>query len=122
MSKDCYYFKHDSNARHDHKILAMRSKYGSAGYGNYWIIIEEMRESSNYKLEDKMIMWTSLSDQMKLSVEELKVFVNDCIENYELFGKEGEYIYSPALLKRMADLDLIRSKRSMAGKSRWDNE
>ena len=40
MAKDAYYFSHDANARLDPKNQAMICKYGMAGYGMYWIIIE----------------------------------------------------------------------------------
>ena len=48
MSKDAYYFPHDSNARHDPKIVAMTAVYGMAGYGYYWAIIEILREQKDY--------------------------------------------------------------------------
>ncbi|MDQ7860585.1 DUF4373 domain-containing protein [Peribacillus frigoritolerans] len=51
MSKDAYYFTHDSNARHDPKVTAMRGVYGSEGYGWYWMLIEMLRESNDYKLD-----------------------------------------------------------------------
>ena len=33
MSKDAYYFSHDSNAQHDPKILRMMAKRGWKAYG-----------------------------------------------------------------------------------------
>jgi len=46
--KEAYYFSHDSNARNDEKILAMRMELGMEGYGVYWSIIEKMRENTDY--------------------------------------------------------------------------
>ena len=51
MSKDAYYFPHDSNARQDVKILKLRIKHGWAGYGLYWGIIEALRDQDNYAFE-----------------------------------------------------------------------
>jgi hypothetical protein len=42
--KDAYYFSHDTNARNDPKIAAMRQSYGVEGYGLYWIVVEMLAE------------------------------------------------------------------------------
>lgn len=118
MAKDSYYFQHDSNARYDPKIQALIKKYGIEGYGRYWILIEILRDSSNYKLEDKSYVWLSLAEQMLCSVEDIKKFVNDCIKEFELIEKIDKLFYSPSLLCRMLKLDDIRQKRSKAGS--WD--
>lgn len=120
MSKDSYYFKHDSNARHDPKIQALIKKYKIEGYGRFWIIIEMLRESTHYKLEDKHYVWLSLAEQMLCSVEEVKKFVADCVKEFELLTKEDTFFYSPALLARMIKLDDIRAKRSKAGA--WERD
>ena len=116
MAKDCYYFKHDANARRDPKIRSLRKKYGSAGYGNYWIIIEELRETSKYKLEDKPYVWDSLAEQMFMSIEDAKAFVKDLANGFDLLAQEKGFFWSPSLSQRMSQLDLIRQKRSYAGK------
>ena len=53
MSKDAYYFPHDSNARHDPKIIAMTSVYGMEGYAWYWVIVEMLREQESYRYSFK---------------------------------------------------------------------
>jgi len=120
--KDSYYFKHDSNARNDPKIKALVNKYGIEGYGRFWIVVEMLRESSNYKLNDKQYIWDALAEQMKCNVDEVKIFVKDCTENFELFTQENGFFYSESLLTRMIKLDSIRRKRSQAAHTRWDNE
>ena len=40
--KKTSYFSHDSNARNDEKILAVRMKYGAEGYGIYFMILERL--------------------------------------------------------------------------------
>lgn len=42
------YFSHDSNARNSEKLLNVRMKYGAAGYGIYFMIIERLREEGDY--------------------------------------------------------------------------
>ena len=48
MSKDAYYFPHDSNARNDKRLIKVRMKYGMQGYGIYFGIIEILREQNDY--------------------------------------------------------------------------
>ena len=129
MAKDAYYFKHDAGARHDPKIKSLINKYGIEGYGRFWIVIEMLRESSTYKLEDKEYIWTALAEQMHIDIEEVKIFIKDCTNVFELLQQENGYFYSDSLLKRMSDLDLIRQKRKFAAdvlhgnttKKTWDD-
>lgn len=120
--KDAYYFKHDSNARHDPKIKALINKYNIEGYGRFWVVIEMLREASNYKLEDKAYIWDALAEQMKCPVPQVKVFIKDCIEEFELFVQEDGFFYSASLLGRMTILNEIRSKRKFAADVRHGNQ
>lgn len=121
MSKDAYYFKHDANARRDPKIRSMMRKYGAAGYGWYWIIIENLRESTGYRLRYDDVTLESLSDDMKSTLQETRDFIDYlCSDNLKLFIKtENEsgppHFYSMSLMLRMNHLDLIREKRAKAG-------
>jgi hypothetical protein len=120
--KDAYYFKHDANARHDPKIKALINKYGIEGYGRFWIILEVLRESNGYKLEDEEYIWQALAEQMKTTTEEVKVFLSDCINKFKLFTENDGFIYSLPFLERMSKLEEIRQKRIYASKIRWEKE
>ena len=119
--KDAYYFKHDSNASHDPKIKALINQYGIEGYGRFWIIIEMLRESSGYKLENKQYIWDALAEQMKCPIPEMKKFIKDCSETFELLVQEDGFFYSNSLLERMVKLDDIRKKRKFAADYRHGN-
>jgi len=118
MKKEAYYFPHDSNARNDNRIIAVRMKYGAEGYGIYFMIIEKMRECADYKcVKDYNVIAFDLrvdASIVKSIVEDFGLFV---------FTDDGKYIYSESLLQRMNPLDELRKKRSDAGKSgmekRW---
>lgn len=122
MSKDAYYFSHDSNAHKDPKILKLRAKYGWEGYGIYWAIIETLREQNNYKWlsNDKALLSYSFANGEPL----INDVLNYCIE-IELLIDDGEYIYSESLLTRMNVWEEKRKKRSEAGKKgaqkRWND-
>lgn len=111
MKKDAYYFTHDSNARNDEKLLAVRMKLGWEGYGLYWAIIEKLRDSSDYMcVKDYNLIAFDLrvdAAKVKSIVEEFRLFA---------FTEDGECFYSESLLQRMKHLDGKREKASNAGK------
>ena len=115
MSKDAYYFPHDSNARQDVKILKLRIKHGWAGYGLYWGIIEALRDQDNYAFEADQPELISLA--VGCSIDEITPVLNTCLE-VGLLKKEDGYIFSPSLKRRMERVDDIREKRRLAGKKR----
>lgn len=123
MSKEAYYFSHDANARHDPKILALRSEYGVKGYGIYWIIIEMLREQEGYKLPLKKYIFNAIAMQVQckdFAKDDAKVFVENCINEYELFAADEGFFWSNSLLKRMDKKQDLSEKRRAAAKARWD--
>lgn len=96
-----YYFKHDSNARNDEKLLSLRMKHGMRGYGIYWAIIEKMREATDYKLDKdyKSISWDIRAKEPE---------VRSIVEEFGLFAFEGEKFYSKRLINDMNAMDNMR--------------
>jgi hypothetical protein len=123
--KNAYYFSHDTNARRDPKIMALRKVYGAAGYGYYWMITEAMAEASEYKLKHKDWQIDALAMEMLCKHAAVTEFIDACVERFELFESDGEFFWSPSLLRRMKCLDKMKEKRSEAGKkgakARWVN-
>ena len=101
------YFPHDSDARSDDKIIALRIKHKWEGYGLYWALIEKLRESKNYTLKAD---YNVLAFDLRADAAILK---------------SGECFYSESLNTRMQPLDEKRAKLSDAGKrgneKRWKN-
>lgn len=121
--KDAYYFSHDSNARHDPKISAMRGVYGAEGYGWYWMLIEMMRDSSEYKLDIQgKYTFNAFALQLQSECKQIEEFVNDCIHEFKLFESDGASFWSNSLLRRMDKREEVKAKRSAAAKVRWDKE
>jgi len=121
MRKDAYYFHHDSNARHDPKIIAMLSSYGLKGYGCYWVFIEILREQEGYKYPiTGKYSWNSIAKELFLEVKEAKSFIEDCVTEFELFSMDDNYIWCDSLLKRMERLDNRRSQARDAALARWN--
>lgn len=117
--KDAYYFSHDCNARNDPKILAMRSKYGSEGYGWYWMIIEILREQPEYKLENNKYLCITLAMQLQCDNNAVHGYVENCINEYKLFESDGKYFWSNSLIRRMSQKDSKSEKARRAANARW---
>lgn len=111
MAKDAYYFSHDSNARNDEKMIAVRMRLGAEGYGIFFMILERLMESSEYmSVKDYNIIAFDLrvdASKVKSVIEDFGLFV---------FTEDGKYFYSESLNRRMVPLDNIKKQRSLAGK------
>ena len=115
------YFPHDSNARNDAKILKVRMKYGAEGYGVYFMLLERLRDDSEYM---------SVKDYNMIAFD-LRVdasLIKDIVENFGLFAfaDNGECFYSESFNKRMLIKDEVSNKRAAAGKKgaakRWNGK
>lgn len=120
--KDSFYFSHDLNARNDPKILALRSVYGMEGYGQYWVLIEMMREQDNYKLMLSKYVWNALALQMQCDATAAQKFVEDCINEFDLFESDGNAFWSNSLIRRMAKKDDKKEKARKAANARWNKD
>ncbi len=109
--KDAYWFRHDANGRHDHKMIALRAKYGSAGYGAFWMFIETLRETDGYLFPKKHL----LSLCLDFGYKELDALVADCVTEFELLEESDDYVWSPSLMKRMKKFEELKEIRATAG-------
>lgn len=118
---ETYWFKHDFNARRDQKILEMRSVYGAEGYGWWWMLIEMMRESSDYKLKlSGKYAIPTLAKELDADPDHLQQFIDDCIHEFELFQSDKKTFWSPSLMRRMTAYNDVIEKRREAANSRWN--
>lgn len=112
------YFSHDSNARNDEKIIRLRMRHKSAGYGVYFMILERMRDENNY-------MCAKDYNLIAFDLREDAALVKSVVEDFGLFvfTEDGKYFYSESFLNRMKKKEDVNERRSMSGKrganSRW---
>lgn len=115
------YFPHDSDARSDDKIIALRIKHKWEGYGLYWALIEKLRESKDYTLKAD---YNVLAFDLRSDAALIKSVINDF--GLFAFTDNGECFYSESLNIRMKPLDEKRAKLSNAGKrgneKRWKGD
>ena len=111
------YFTHDSNARSDTKMIALRMKHKWEGYGLYWALIERLRDSVCYKLP---IDYNVIAYDLRSDASVIKSIIKD----FGLFSftEDGECFYSESLLRRMKPLDEKKAKARVSANSRWGKE
>ena len=112
MSKDIkrLYLRHDVDAYDDIKIIVMRKKYGFAGYGLYWNLIERMWTEETLSMEYRDITFEAIQALAGDEID-VKQFINDCID-WELFVLEDGFFFSQSLIRRFETLDKEAKKKS----------
>lgn len=115
MNKEAYYFSHDSNARNDEKLLAIRMRFGAEGYGIYFMILERLRdESDNMSIKDYNI----LAFDFRVSSDKVK----SVIEDFELFEftEDKKYFYSQRMMNNMKIKNEKSEKARLSAEKRWN--
>ena len=128
MGRDVYYFSHDVNASNDPKIIVMKELCGVIAYAWWWILIEQLAVQEDYKLPMDKITFAGLAITFGMKQNEAKaskskqaeVFINFLINECELLETDGEYFWSPSLIRRNLlrknkQIEISR-KRSEAGR------
>lgn len=117
MGKKTNYFSHDSNARNDEKILALRIKFGAEGYGIFFMLLERLREETNYMcVKDYNLLAFDLrvnSSVLKSTVEDFGLFA---------FTEDGKCFYSDSFKERMNLKDIVSSKARESVNKRWEKQ
>lgn len=115
MKKDSYYFPHFYNARSDRKMLRVRRELGIEGYAIYFMLLEVLREQTNfsYPLEDIDL----LADEFKTSEQKIRTVIT----NYKLFQvNEQEFFYSDKLIQNLQPYIESSERARLAARKRWD--
>ena len=127
MAKDQpYYFSHDVNASTDPKIVAMMSEYGTISYAWWWLLIEKLAISEDYKLPFKKYTFIALDKELGMNTENERplnenerqlnenernffcsnksfLFINSLISDFELLEGDDKYFWSPSLVRRQEE-------------------
>lgn len=117
MIKDAFYFSHDSNARQDDKIIALRMKLRWEGYGLYWAIVEKLREASDYTLpRDYNAIAFDLRTEAKI--------IKSIIEDFGLFEftEDGKGFYSERMMRNMEEMNKKSQKARDSINKRWEKQ
>ncbi len=119
--KEAYYFSHDSNSRHDPKILALRLVYDYQGYGWYFAIVEILREQQEYKYDISLpFSWNALASELNTTPEKIKTFIDDCIHTFKLFNSDENFFWSESLNRRMKEKEERTKTAKKAALASWE--
>ncbi|MEO7048903.1 MAG: Lin1244/Lin1753 domain-containing protein [Ferruginibacter sp.] len=116
MAKETFYFRHDYNARNDDKILELRAKFGSEGYGIFWMIIETMAENENGGAKASLMGGLSLG--YGVAMGRLMEIIGCCLSIGLLYEDAG-YYYSKRLLTHKEFRKNLSQFGSEGANKRW---
>lgn len=118
MKKDAYYFPHFSNARNDSKLIKLRRVLGIEGYGLYFMLLEVLREQTNFKfpilgIEDLAYEWHISKEKIASVIKDFDLFE---IHDNKFFSSKLIFYLQPYLEKseRARHAALIRWKNANA--------
>lgn len=110
--KKTYYFQHDYNARNDPKLQAVMIKYGLAGIGAFWCIVEMLYE------QDGTLPITSIpSIAFILHADE--EMLKNIVCKMDLFECNKKIFWSRSVRKRLGLINEISDIRRKAAEKRW---
>ena len=109
MTKDAYWFRHDSNARNDSKLMKLRRIAGLEGVGLYWCVVEMLREANAYQLPE------GARDDICFDMR-VDPGVFDTLIDCELLTISEGVIYSESLIARMQSWEAKREKLKENGR------
>jgi hypothetical protein len=116
------HFFHDVTARNDAKIKALFDEYGVAGYGLFWVIVEILCQCENYQLDlENETVIRGVARTAENNKEYVVNYLEFCVK-VGLLVREGNFLYSHSLRKRMSKIDGASQRAKLAANKRWSRE
>lgn len=112
------YFSHDCDARNDERVTRLRIRYGAAGYGIYFMLLELLQAAPEYTLETD---YKALAFDLRVPACRIKTIV----EQSGLFVviDDGRRFYSERLARDMGEQERLERRRTEIGRlgaeARW---
>ena len=112
------YFNHDCDARNDERVIRLRIRYGAAGYGIYFMLLELLHASPDCTLETD---YKALAFDLRVPACRIKAIV----EQSGLFAliDDGRRFYSERLARDIGEQEKLERRRAEAGRmgadARW---
>nr|DAH16474.1 MAG TPA: protein of unknown function DUF4373 [Caudoviricetes sp.] len=110
--KKTYYFQHDYNARNDPKLQAVMIKYGLAGIGAFWCIVEMLYE------QDGTLPITSIPS-IAYTLHADEEMLKNIVCKMDLFECNKKIFWSRSVRKRLGLINEISDIRRKAAEKRW---
>jgi hypothetical protein len=82
-----------------------------------------MRDQANYKYPvSSQYVWIAIAELLKTDPDSAQKFIMDCVNEFDLFENDGEFLWSPSFLRRMEKKDEKSIKARESASKRWNNE
>lgn len=96
------WFKHDSRAHQDPKLVYLRIEYGMEGYGLYWYLLEHVAAGVGEPDFDFILDPDPRVIAYETRIDEARVMaILDYMVELGLFSREGGVVSCPKMLDRM---------------------
>lgn len=106
--KSSFYFKHDLDAREDNKMRSLIIKHGAAGYGIYWMVVEDLYRNKGRLTRDyPALSWAYHQPQLK---------VKSVVEEFDAFYDSRGRIACRRVDRGLAELADFREQAALAGR------
>ena len=116
--KSAPWFRHDSTASMDPKIVPLLSRYGMAGYGRWWRLVEALRNEADYRLPVGERTTHYLALIWLCEPDEARAFLDALVsDGLELVATDGAWYWSDSLNRRMAQWQEICDHQRNAGRA-----
>ena len=111
---DSFWFRHDCNANTDAKMLKIQSKYGWAGYGMFWFLVESLYNNDGRLDADAMRM---LCQRNAIADD----FPDFCVE-IELLKRDNGFYFSERLDEEIDNRVAKSAAARASAEKRWHNK
>ena len=110
-------FEHDANARSDQKILNLLADLGSAGYGVYFMLLEELYSAKDNELP---LQYKFIASKVFTTAK----FLEKIITNYDLFeiDNQRQVFYSKRMKEYGEKQKKFKEMQKLKIKKRWNTD
>jgi hypothetical protein bfra3_11661 len=108
------YFKHDYGARNDPKLLSVQARFGLAGIGFYWCLVELLYENCGEVTTQDV---SNLAFVMRFDDDDAQKL----IKCFDLFEVDGDRLFSQSMKHRIEQTTKTSESRRNASNARWAN-
>ena len=102
-----HWFKHDSNASEDEKLLTLKAIHGKAGLCDWWTLCEVLASKLDAKYPKKYIL--GLTKKLELTQEQLDTFIKDLL-SLDLLVEENGFLFSRSMVARLEEYEATKER------------
>lgn len=114
--KDAFYFPHDANAHADPKMCALIARFGYAGYGLWWTLVERMHDQAGGRFEKFPDFYKGLAFSLQADEALLQALFTACINDFRLLKEDETHVWSDRVVRNLEERDAKRMKKIEAGR------